>query len=136
MKLAKAKGKYQGHQWNAKRRNIVFNMTFDEWYAWWLAQGIDKNISQGPKGPTTLCMCRYNDTGPYQIGNIYCDTISGNVKSQRQNRISNPPKKKGKKIMTPDGLFPTRKDAALFYNIKATSLGDRMKRYPNLYYYL
>ena len=131
-----AKQSYQTQKWNAERiRGIQFLLTFEEWYNWWLQQGVDKNQPQPKKGPNTLCMCRFGDTGPYSLTNIYCDTVSGNVTFARQNKkyLAGP---KGKKIMTPAGQFNSRKDAAIFYKITAASLYQRMKRYPTKYYYL
>lgn len=40
-----------------------------------------------------------------------------------------------KKIMTPAGLFYSRKSAAAYYGITPPSLGDRMKHNPTEYYY-
>lgn len=74
--------KYNSHKYNAKLRGIEFKLTFDEWNNWWLSNGVDKQIVQ--QRPFTskdkLCMCRFNDCGAYELGNIYCDTNSNNVK--------------------------------------------------------
>jgi len=79
MKLTKAKQRYSSQRSRAKDRNIPFNLTFQEWYQWWLSNGVDKDISNGPYSSTTLCMCRFNDVGPYELTNIYCDTVSNNA---------------------------------------------------------
>jgi hypothetical protein len=68
-------------RWLTKRaetnkRNISFEITFSEWYYWWLENGVDKNIDSAHD----LCMCRNNDTGPYRLDNIYFATRSQNVK--------------------------------------------------------
>jgi len=131
----RAQNSYQGQRYQARRRGIPFLLTFDEWYNWWLQQGVDKNQPSPPKSSSTLCMCRIADVGPYALNNIYCADVSTNVKHQRQNMIIHAGPK-GKKIMTPDGIFSSRKDAAKFYGIEGSSLGDRMKRYPKQYYYL
>jgi hypothetical protein len=78
MILTKAKQRYSAQRCRAKQRNISFNLTFDEWYNWWLSNGVDKDISNGPYSSTTLCMCRFNDTGSYELTNIYCETASKN----------------------------------------------------------
>lgn len=41
-----------------------------------------------------------------------------------------------KPIQTPNGIFPSLKEAAEFYGIKNTSLRDRMKHHPDKYYYI
>ena len=75
--------KYNSHKYNAKLRGIQFKLTFDEWNNWWLSNGVDKQIVQQRPFTTKdkLCMCRVNDIGAYELGNIYCDTNSNNVKS-------------------------------------------------------
>ena len=72
--------KYKGHMYQSKVRGIDFQLTFDEWYNWWLSNGIDKNLSIKWIGANRLCMCRYKDIGPYSLNNIYCATNSQNVK--------------------------------------------------------
>lgn len=79
--LSLAKKKYARHKAQSKFRSIDFNLTFDEWYNWWLQQGVDKNQDTFKlQDPNRLCMCRYNDLGPYQLGNIYCANHVDNVK--------------------------------------------------------
>lgn len=84
LKLARLK--YQRHRAQAKFRNIAFNFTFEEWYDWWLNNGVDKNLPQdtfAKSDANRLCMCRYNDTGPYELGNVYLDTHVANAQSAR-----------------------------------------------------
>ena len=59
---------------NAKRRGIEFNMSFDEWWNIW-----EDSFEQRGKLPDQLAMCRYGDTGPYEVGNVYLDTNSNNA---------------------------------------------------------
>jgi hypothetical protein len=84
--LAIAKQKYNSHKHSSKYREIEFNITFDEWYNWWLSNGVDKNQIQPIKTASTLCMCRFNDIGSYQLDNIYADTISNNSITANQGR--------------------------------------------------
>ena len=63
--------------------------------------------------------------------------------TNQENQIDNRDKgrkcgrpKIGQSIMTPDGQFSSRKEAAEFYNIGFSSLHGRMKRHPTLYYYI
>lgn len=70
---------YWGQRHTCKQRGIEFNMTFDEWAGWW---GDDFAL-RGCK-ENDLCMCRYSDEGPYEIGNIYKDTNLNNKLGPRE----------------------------------------------------
>jgi len=76
----KAVARYNWHRRTANKRNIPFLFTFSEWDNWWLQNGVDKNLPCEPNNGNTLCMCRYNDVGPYEIDNVYCATRSQNTK--------------------------------------------------------
>jgi hypothetical protein len=72
---------YHSHKFNANKRGIKFNLTFDQWYDWWLNHGIDKNLPTANRNKRDeLCMCRNLDSGPYELGNIYCDTRENNTR--------------------------------------------------------
>ena len=74
--------KYHSHKYNAKKRNIEFELTFDQWNQWWITHGVDKSLpNMSGNTKDNLCMCRYNDAGPYSLDNIYCDTNINNSKS-------------------------------------------------------
>jgi hypothetical protein len=45
-------------------------------------------------------------------------------------------KKNSKKIMTPDGIFPSRKAAAEYYKKDPAEISLRMHKYPEQYYYI
>ena len=79
-----SKARYRDQRRSAGQRGIPFNLTYEEWYQWYLSHGVDKNIPQKMTA-NAWCMCRYNDTGPYDLTNIYLDTNSNNVKLR--NRI-------------------------------------------------
>lgn len=71
---------YKNHKCGAKFRGIGFDLTLEQWYEWWLIQGVDKNIKTSSLKGDILCMCRKEDKGAYRIGNIYCATKSQNTK--------------------------------------------------------
>jgi len=73
-----AKKKYIQQAHRARNRGIEFIITFEEWYQWWLDQGIDKNLHYGKFTGDTKCMCRKGDVGPYSLENIYCDIARNN----------------------------------------------------------
>lgn len=62
----------------AKRRGIEFLFTRSEWLTWW-GTDFDKRGLEG----TDLCMCRYNDTGPYSPDNTYKATRAENSRGPR-----------------------------------------------------
>jgi hypothetical protein len=71
----KFKQGYTRSKADAKRRGIQFEFTFDEWKTWWLETG--KWDKRGRKAGC-FQMCRTNDVGPYNLTNVYCDTIEAN----------------------------------------------------------
>jgi hypothetical protein len=76
--LRKAKGKYNIHKENSKRRGIEFLLSFNEWYDFWL-QSCHWHERGTKKGQ--YVMARHNDIGPYQLGNISIITNAENTRS-------------------------------------------------------
>ena len=60
---------YQSQRATARKRNIEWCFTYDEWVEWW-GEDIDR---RGPYA-NDLCMGRYGDTGPYHPDNCYKTT--------------------------------------------------------------
>ncbi|MEZ0602932.1 hypothetical protein ACAX43_12375 [Paraburkholderia sp. IW21] len=74
----KDKDKFWSHRSNARfARGIEFNLTFEEWFTWWQETG---HYHERGKGQGKYVMARFNDTGPYELGNIYCCTHADNVR--------------------------------------------------------
>tara|TARA_R110000782_G_C14686523_1_gene400650 strand:- start:36 stop:434 length:399 start_codon:yes stop_codon:yes gene_type:complete len=132
--MTKATQKFGWQMRSAIKREIDWQLTFNDWYQWWLDQGIDKHNDTKPMCGDKLVMCRKNDTGPYSLSNIYCATSSQNVKDQWA--YANSKSFKRNKIKTPDGIFNNRKEAADFYNIVPSAINGRMSRKPDQYYYI
>ena len=132
MSLKYAQRRYYTHHLSAAKRKIPFLITFDEWYNWWLSNGVDKNKSQGPRTKDTLCMCRFNDQGPYELSNIYCASLEKNLYDVK--KFS--PEKLSKKIKTPLGVFDSQKDAAKAHSVHRDTIKYRVKTKPTDYYYL
>lgn len=63
---------------SAKRRGVVFQITFEEWRDWW-----GDRFQYRGKGPDDLNMCRYADEGSYRLGNIYVASGSENKAGPR-----------------------------------------------------
>ena len=68
-----------GQRNTSKQRGVEFNLTFEQWRDWW---GDDFD-NRGRK-MLQLCMCRYGDTGPYELGNIYKATNAENKGPPRE----------------------------------------------------
>lgn len=69
---------------DAKKRGLEFLMTRTEWVNWWG----DDYAYRGNK-PDDLNMCRYDDEGPYRIGNIYKASKSENNAGPRPLPVPN-----------------------------------------------
>lgn len=68
--------KYQKHKSSAKSRGIDFNLTFEEWYDIWQQSG---HYNERGRGAGTYVMSRCNDTGAYEIGNVFVQLNAQNV---------------------------------------------------------
>lgn len=50
----------------SKRRGVEFNLTFEEYCEFW-----GDDFEKKGRKYDDLCMGRYDDDGPYEVGNIY-----------------------------------------------------------------
>lgn len=73
---------YKCQKRNAIDRSIPFLLTFEEWWGIWEDSG--KYAERGKK-PHQYCMSRNNDTGGYEIGNVYISQVSENIIEQMLN---------------------------------------------------
>lgn len=72
-----AKGRYMSHKHSAiYNRKIEFKLTFEEWLDIWVNSG--HWFNRGTK-KDQYCMSRYNDEGPYAVGNVEIKTNSENL---------------------------------------------------------
>lgn len=63
--------KFKQQKRQAKQRGIPWEMTFDEWYGFWLESG-KWHLRGKRKGQ--FVMARYGDVGAYALGNVFiCD---------------------------------------------------------------
>jgi len=62
---------YAGQKSMAKKRGVEWHFTFESWIEWWVNTG---HFHERGILDTDYQMCRYNDTGPYSIENVYCAT--------------------------------------------------------------
>jgi len=56
---------YRAQKSRSKRREIEFNLTFNQWVDWW-----GNEFEHRGTASQDLCMARIGDTGPYELGNI------------------------------------------------------------------
>jgi len=68
--------KYWAQKAAAKRRGIIFELTFEEWLEIWEASG---HFEERGRGANQYQMARHNDLGPYAIGNVMIITASQNA---------------------------------------------------------
>jgi len=85
------KKRYQEQKDASKQRGIEFNLTFDEWWYVWETSG--KYEQRGCRSGQYV-MSRYNDTGAYDVSNVFIQTCGGNNSDAHKGK-SNP--KKGPK---------------------------------------
>ena len=71
-----ARKKFNAHKSNAKRRNIEFLLTFEEWLDIWEKSG---KCEQRGRGADKYCMCRIGDKGAYSIDNVFIGQGKQNV---------------------------------------------------------
>ena len=69
-------GKYSKHKTSAKERGVPFLLTFDEWWGVW------KYYWHMRDGTGNLHMCRTNDEGGYELGNVRIDTKGNNTRER------------------------------------------------------
>ncbi|MBL3825130.1 MULTISPECIES: hypothetical protein [unclassified Marinobacter] len=60
---------------NAMKRGIEWRLKFWDWWMIWLDSG---KWEQRGKWSDGYCMCRVGDCGPYEVGNVYINTIKHN----------------------------------------------------------
>lgn len=70
------KQRYNEQKGNAERRNIDFNLTFEEWRDIWDSSG---HWEERGRGIGKFVMARYGDIGPYAVGNVKIILHTDNV---------------------------------------------------------
>jgi len=68
---------YTQQKSNANRRGLQMVMSFEEWKSVWVESG--KWEDRG-RGSQKYCMCRKNDEGNYELGNVYIGLGKDNVR--------------------------------------------------------
>ena len=84
------KVRYRQQRQAAAKRNIEFNLSFEQWWDIWQQSGHWEN--RGRK-IGQYCMSRYGDIGTYEISNVFIQQSRHNVSQAQAGR---PSSKKGK----------------------------------------
>jgi hypothetical protein len=79
--------KYTEHKNNAKKRGIEFNLTIEEWWNIWNASG--RWAQRGIGDPSKYVMARNNDSGAYEVGNVYITLCGDNARDMYKFRVNN-----------------------------------------------
>lgn len=66
-------GKFSRQRYDAEKRGIGWQLSFEEWFGFWQSSGHWEERSA-----TGYVMCRKGDEGPYAIDNIYIAPASVN----------------------------------------------------------
>ena len=77
MNLEIAEKRYLQQRAQARMRKISFTLTFNEWLNIWLDSG---KWEQRGRGKDQYCMSRIGDIGGYDLGNVFIQSQSDNVK--------------------------------------------------------
>lgn len=76
--------KYRMQKLHSKQRGIEFKLTYQEWIDWW-----GEDIKFRGRGLGKLQMCRKEDKGAYELGNIFKSTHEQNMKDKKINGTHN-----------------------------------------------
>lgn len=78
------KGKFVRQRYNAIRRGIAWNLTFDAWWSIWQSSG-----KWEQRGRSGYVMARKGDEGQYAAGNVIIISTTDNVSSgpHKKNRL-------------------------------------------------
>lgn len=66
-KVEALKRSYNMQRYAAKKRNVDFRLSFDEWLDLWVSSG---KLDKRGRGRGKYCMARFNDSGPYATYNV------------------------------------------------------------------
>lgn len=72
--------RFKEHKRNADVRGIEFRFTLKQWLDEWGSKWSERGRGDG------LVMCRFNDIGPYEPGNVYIATAAQNASDYQQRK--------------------------------------------------
>jgi hypothetical protein len=74
---------YFAQKHNAEYRNIGFRLSFKEWLDVW-----GELLLHRGRGKRGLCMCRFNDSGSYEYGNVFIGYAVENSRAGKTRKYS------------------------------------------------
>lgn len=77
-------GAYLQQKSNAQSRKKEFKLSFDEWLDIWESSG---KLALRGRGKGKYCMCRVNDTGAYEVGNVFIDLCTYNTFAGNKGKV-------------------------------------------------
>ena len=138
------KTKYNIQKQNARRRNISFDLTYEQWLEVW-----GDKITQRGVGKGKYCMARNNDAGPYSIDNVRIILFEENNKEQHDFldnhdhfKVPKPGLQRSKHYKTfpvevmkkKEGVarrFECLQDAADYYHVDKSTIGRNLRGMKN-----
>lgn len=82
----KHRQRYMMQRNKAQHRGIEWNLTFDEWFLWWLESG---HYHERGRLKGQYVMARFGDAGPYSLDNIMCIPNRENVHTHGRTHCKN-----------------------------------------------
>lgn len=132
--------KFLTNRGNAAKRGIEWRLSFEEWLGWWESTG---HYQERGRGQGKYVMARFNDSGAYELNNIFCHQHGSNVsdaqkdkpksQEQRLKMSANAGKHNIRSIKTPDGVFESAYAAGRYYKITGESVMWRIKQTQGQY---
>ena len=83
MKLELAEKRYLQQRAQARMRKVPFTLTLTEWIKLWADSG---KWEQRGIGKNQYCMSRVGDAGGYEVGNVFIQLSSNNVREAQAGR--------------------------------------------------
>lgn len=78
MKKTYAELRFRDFKGRFKKFNIPVELTYEEWYQWWISHGIDKQQRQPRVNKQTKILLLIDPTKPVRLDNIQLGTYGGN----------------------------------------------------------
>jgi DNA-binding transcriptional MerR regulator len=75
-------GAFRRQRASAKQRGIEWEISLWDWWTIWQASG---KWNERGRGAGAYVMCRFGDTGPYKVGNVYIASHRHNISVQPNN---------------------------------------------------
>lgn len=110
-RLRKLRDDWNVQRWNAKVRDIAFELSFSEWLGIWLASG--KLLRRG-RGRGQYVMARHHDRGDYTAGNVAIILATENVAVAHRGKPGTPHSEETKCLLALNSIlwWSARRQAA------------------------